>query len=137
MQTWVDRPNFWWRKINSFNPPPTTNQQPPKKNLEEILTQYTIEAISKNHEEARRNNETSIKNLEMQIGRISTQLADMTRVGFSRTNLDNPKGESCRMVVKEEEHDGNDSRESEYASEVESSSEEEGEVRTKEAHLQN
>lgn len=73
----------------------------------------------------------------MQIGRISTQLADMTRVGFSRTNLDNPKGESCRMVVKEEEHDGNDNRESEYASEDESSSEEEGEVRTKEAHLQN
>jgi hypothetical protein len=61
----------------------------------------------------------------------------MTRVGFSGTTLDNPKGDSCRMMVKDEEHDGNDHTKIEYASEDEISSEEEGEDITKDAHLQN
>jgi len=55
-------------------------------------TQSQIEVISKNHEEAQRKNEASIKNLKTQIGRISTQLVDNTSVGFSWPTLDNPKG---------------------------------------------
>jgi hypothetical protein len=74
--------------------------------------------------------------LGTQVERISTQLANITRVGFSGTTLDNPNGES-RMMVKEEEHDGNDSTKNEYVSEDESLSEEQGEDRTMEAHLHN
>jgi len=39
-----------------------------------------------------------MKNLEVQMGQLSTDLANASRTCFSRTTLDNPMNETCKMM---------------------------------------
>jgi hypothetical protein len=39
-----------------------------------------------------------MKNLEVQMGQLSTDLGNATRTGFSGTTLDNPRNETCKMM---------------------------------------
>lgn len=52
------------------------------------MTQSNLDSMSKNCE-------TSIKNMEMQIGQLSRQLTSQTSGGFNGSTLDNHKNESC------------------------------------------
>jgi hypothetical protein len=50
-----------------------------------------------------------MKNLEVQMGQLSTNLANATRTGFSGTTLDNPRNETCKiMEVEKNEEKEND-----------------------------
>jgi len=90
--------------------PTSTNKSPiSRTGLEEMITQYMktthghIKVLAKTCEEAKKLNEVSIKNMEIQMGQISTQHSNMTRTWFLGTTLDIPRNETCTMVVVEDQ----------------------------------
>jgi len=51
-----------------------------------------------------------MKNLEVHMGQLSTDLANATRTGFSGTTLDDPWNETCKMIeVEKDEEKENES----------------------------
>lgn len=56
-------------------------------------TQYQLERIAKDQEDTQKWTDVAIKNLEVQMGQISTKIENLTRTLFSRTTLDNPRNE--------------------------------------------
>jgi len=67
------------------------------------VTHGKLKGLSNAHEEIKKMNEAAIKNLELQMGQTSTQLANLKRPEFYGTTLDNPRNETLKMieVVKE------------------------------------
>ena len=84
-----------------------TQQQPPRTSLEEIIsqnvknTQGQIDRLAKEVDEMQKRYEVCMKNLEVQMGQLSTNLANATRTGFLETTLDNPRNETCKMMEVE------------------------------------
>lgn len=62
------------------------------------VTHGKLEGLSNAHEEIKKMNEAAIKNLEVQMGQTSTQLANLTRPEFYGTTLDNPRNETFKMM---------------------------------------
>jgi len=46
-----------------------------------------------------------MKNLEVQMGQLSTDLANATITRFSGTTLDNPKNATCKMMEVEKDEE--------------------------------
>jgi len=72
------------------NPPPQgTQQQPPKPTLEEMISQNTrnsqgkIDKLTKKVDQMQKRYKVCMKNLEVQLGELSTDLANAKRTGFS------------------------------------------------------
>jgi hypothetical protein len=78
--------NFFLGGNSGFQTSQATNLQHPMKALKETLEQYMkltqsrIESLSKSQEESRRNTEASIKDLKIQIGKISTQITSFEKL---------------------------------------------------------
>jgi hypothetical protein len=70
---------------NHHRTPPGTQQQPPRPSLEEIIsqnvknTQGKIDRLAKEVDEMQKRYEVCMKNLEVQMGQLSTDLANATR----------------------------------------------------------
>jgi len=95
--------------------PQGTQQQPPIPSLEEVIsqnvknTQGQIERLTKEVDEMQKQYGVCMKNLEVQMGQLSMDVANATRPGFSRTTLDNHRNETCKMMeVKKDEEKGID-----------------------------
>jgi len=56
-------------------------------------------------EEIQKRNKVSMKNLEVQMGQLSTEVANVTRTRFSRTTLDNSRNETCKMMEVENDEE--------------------------------
>ncbi|AES66456.1 hypothetical protein MTR_2g069520 [Medicago truncatula] len=91
--------------------PQGTQQQPPRSSLEEMIsqnaknTQGQIDRLTKQVDEMKKRHEVCMKNLEVYMGQLSTDLANATRTRLSETTLDNPRNETCKMVEVEKDEE--------------------------------
>ncbi|KAK2358323.1 hypothetical protein QL285_095517 [Trifolium repens] len=86
------------------NQSPNLPQQSRASPLEDTLTQFikmtqsNFETMRINQETSNENHKASIKNLEVQIGQLSKQMASSSSGGFVGNTCENPKKESCNVV---------------------------------------
>nr|KYP62438.1 hypothetical protein KK1_016971 [Cajanus cajan] len=91
----------WRNEAGPSNRPPPQQQQQPAypsmhertSKLEDTLNQFMH--VSMNNQ---KNTEASIKNLEVQVGQLAKQLADMSGGPFSANTKTNPK-EHCKAIT--------------------------------------
>nr|KYP38160.1 hypothetical protein KK1_040614 [Cajanus cajan] len=93
----------WRNEVGPSNRPPPQQQQPHQpaypsmhertSKLEDTLNQFM--QVSMNNQ---KNTEASIKNLEVQVGQLAKQLADMSGGPFSANTKTNPK-EHCKAIT--------------------------------------
>lgn len=79
-----------------------TRQSQFEETLQNIIkvTQSSFDQINKNHEEMGRNQNESIKNMEMNIGHLFRQISVFpnTSGGLTGNTVENPKNETCKVV---------------------------------------
>ncbi|KAK2441832.1 hypothetical protein QL285_013078 [Trifolium repens] len=86
------------------NQSPNLPQQSRASPLEDTLTQFikmtqsNFETMRINQETSNENHKASIKNLEVQIGQLSKQMASSSNGGFVGNTCENPKKESCNVI---------------------------------------
>jgi hypothetical protein len=66
-------------------------------------TQGKLDRLAKEIDEVQKCHEICMKNLEVHIGQLSTDLANATKTWFSGTTLDNPRNETCKMMEGEKD----------------------------------
>jgi len=105
---WAQHPNLKYSNNNTLNPLlPNLQPQQQQKPLafEEAMTSFVkmtqtnFQEINASQEVVQINNEASMKNLENQIGQLGKQVANQSSGGFSGNTQDNPKNESCKVIV--------------------------------------
>jgi len=90
--------------LNPLLPNPQQKQLRKPSALEETMinfmkmTQGNFEEIKKSQEAERKNNETSRKMFETQIGQMAKKIAKQNKGGFSGNTKENPKNESCNAI---------------------------------------
>lgn len=64
------------------------------------VTQSSFNQVTKNHEEISRNQDATIKNMEMNIDELSRQITALpsSSGGFTGNTVDNSKNETCKVV---------------------------------------
>ncbi|KAK2354353.1 hypothetical protein QL285_091885 [Trifolium repens] len=101
-----------FRKSNPYNQgwgenqnqSPNLPQQSRASPLEDTLTQFikmtqsNFETMRINQETSNENHKASIKNLEVQIGQLSKQMASSSSGGFVGNTCENPRKESCNAI---------------------------------------
>ncbi|WJX14409.1 hypothetical protein P8452_04679 [Trifolium repens] len=86
------------------NQSPNLPQQSRASPLEDTLTQFikmtqsNFETMRINQETSNENHKASIKNLEVQIGQLSKQMASSSSGGFEGNTCENPRKESCNAI---------------------------------------
>lgn len=109
---WKDHPNFRCNNNHntSVNQGVQQNQQAPTQRkpspLEDTLNKFidatksSFEQENKQHETMSKNQDASIKFLEMQIGQLSRQIAVLpsSSGGFTGSTMDNHKNETCKAL---------------------------------------
>lgn len=83
-----------------------SNFQTKQSQLEETLqnfikvTKSSFDQMNKNHEEMGRNQNESIKNIDMKIGQLSRQITSLPSAsgGLTGNTVDNPKNETSKVV---------------------------------------
>ncbi|KAK2431143.1 hypothetical protein QL285_029409 [Trifolium repens] len=86
------------------NQSPNLPQQSRTSPLEDTLTQFikmtqsNFETMRINQETSNENHKASIKNLEVQIGQLSKQMASSSSGGFEGNTCENPRKESCNAI---------------------------------------
>ncbi|KAK2354220.1 hypothetical protein QL285_091766 [Trifolium repens] len=91
----------WGENQNqSPNPPQQSRASPLEDTLTQFIkmTQSNFETMRINQETSNENHKASIKNLEVQIGQLSKQMASSSSGGFVGNTCENPKKESCNVV---------------------------------------
>ncbi|KAK2361486.1 hypothetical protein QL285_086628 [Trifolium repens] len=101
-----------FRKSNPYNQgwgenqnqSPNLPQQSRASPLEDTLTQFikmtqsNFETMRINQETSNENHKASIKNLEVQIGQLSKQMASSSSGGLVGNTCENPRKESCNAI---------------------------------------
>ncbi|KAJ4724582.1 DNA-directed DNA polymerase, partial [Melia azedarach] len=93
-QGWRNHPNFSWRgNQNAARPPSGFQPQEKKVNLEEALTQLTVNTskFMTKTETTLQNQAVSIRNLEMQVGQLASMMTERQQGSLPSNTETNPR----------------------------------------------
>ncbi|KAJ4724584.1 DNA-directed DNA polymerase [Melia azedarach] len=102
-QGWRNHPNFSWRgNQNAARPPLGFQPQEKKVNLEEALTQLTVNTskFMTKTETTLQNQAASIRNLEMQVGQLTSMMTERQQGSLPSNTETNPKEQVKAITLR-------------------------------------